>query len=95
MVRTPVDIYHVDFESTQQAFAFGKLGVEDKGLGAFARPALLDLDQVGRSDVREREIELAGNVGDIPEQVAQFLGHAFLEQAMSLAVAQVFLVLAE
>ena len=59
------EVGHVDFEPTRQALTFRTLGVEDEGFGAVARPALLDLDQAGSSDVRESE--LAGNVGDIPE----------------------------
>ena len=88
-------IDQLDLELARQALTFWKLGVEDEGLGALARPAMLYLDQVGRRDVGEREIELGGNVGDIPEKVTQFLGHALLEQSMCLAVTQVFLVFAE
>ena len=89
------DIDQFDFEPAWKALAFRKRGVEAQRLCPLSCPARLDLGEVGGGDLVERELKLARNIRDIPEQVAKLFGYPFLEEPVGFPIAQMLLVFAE
>jgi hypothetical protein len=89
------DVDQFDLKTARKALAFGQRRIEAQRLGALGRPARLHLGEVGSRDLVEGQVELARDVRDIPEQVAQLFGHALLEESVCFAVAQMFLVFAQ
>jgi hypothetical protein len=66
-----------DIGLSRKALVLGEVLVADrqrKGL-AVSRPAPADLAQVSLCDLVETKAELLGQVGDVPEHVAQLFGH--------------------
>ena len=63
----PFDIDEFDLKAAWQSLAFRQGGVEAQRFSAFRNPALLDLGEIRNGDVGEREVELARDIGDVPQ----------------------------
>ena len=77
-------------EAVGKAFALFVVGAERDTLPV--AEACPRLGEIGRRNILELEAILAGEVGDIPQNVAKFLAHAIDEADMRGPVAQPFLI---
>ena len=84
-------------ELAGDALGIREVSVEDSRLHVRAgtTPAGVSLLKVSLRDLFEVEPELAGRLGYVPEEVAQFLGNPVLKPDMRVAVAKALLVLVQ
>src|SRR6185295_11861577 len=70
-------------------------GDKERRLRGGRSPAVLDLCNVALSNLAEPQVELPGDVGHVPKNIAKLLADTLLEEFVRRPVAQKLLVLTE